>query len=71
MSGFIGGHPIAQIIEDVRVQISDDAHMYTDTFLRSALNSAIKLVAIEQDCERVFKIKYQSELATINADGTI
>lgn len=70
MSGFVGGHPIQQIIEDVRVQISDDAHMYTDTFLRSALNSAIHLVALEQDCERVFKIKYQAELATINKDGT-
>lgn len=70
MSGFIGGHPIAQIIEDVRVQISDDAHMYTDTFLRSALNSAIHLVALEQDCERIFKIKYQAEFATLNKDGT-
>lgn len=70
MSGFVGGHPIAQIIDDVRVQISDDAHMYTDTFLRSALNSAIHLVALEQDCERVFKIKYQAELATLNKDGT-
>ena len=58
MSGFIGGHPIKQIINDVRLQISDDAKMYTDTFLLSALNSAIHLVALEQDCERLFKIKY-------------
>lgn len=70
MSGFVGGHPIKHIIDEVRTQISDDAHMYTDTFLRSALNSAIKLVALEQDCERVFKIKYQAEFATINKDGT-
>lgn len=70
MSSFVGGHPIQHIIDEVRTQISDDAHMYTDTFLRSALNSAIKLVAMEQDCERVFKIKYQAELATINKDGT-
>ena len=70
MSGFVGGHPIKHIINEVRQQISDDAHMYTDTFLLSALNSAIHIVAMEQDCERIFKIKYQAELATVNADGT-
>lgn len=69
-SPFIGGHPIQQIFDDVRTQISDDAHMYTDTFLLSALNSAIHIVALEQDAERLFKMKYQAELATVNADGS-
>lgn len=70
MTAFVGGHPIAHLINEVRTQISDDAHMYTDAFLLSALNSAIHIVALEQDCERIFKIKYQQELATVNGDGT-
>ena len=67
---FIGGHKIQQLFEDVRTQISDDAHLYTDTFLLSALNSAIHILAMEKDLERMFKVKYQAELATINKDGT-
>lgn len=67
---FIGGHKIQQLFEDVRTQISDDAHLYTDAFLLSALNSAIHILAMEKDLERMFKVKYQAELATINKDGT-
>lgn len=67
---FVGGHPIQVLFDDVREQISDEGHLYTDSFLRSALNSAIHIIAMEQDCERLFKVKYQAELATINKDGT-
>lgn len=66
---FTSGAKIQDLFTMVREQISDDAIMYTDTFLLSALNSALKLLAMEEDCQRLFKTKYQSELATINADG--
>lgn len=58
------GTPIQQIIDTVRIQLSDDAHLYTDTFLLSAINTAIHLLAIEEDLQRLFKLKYKAELAT-------
>ena len=58
------GTPIQQIIDAVRIQISDDAHLYTDTFLLSAINSAIHMLAVEEDLQRLFKLKYKAELAT-------
>ena len=35
-----GGADLREIIEDIRLQISDDADLYTDTFIVSAINSA-------------------------------
>jgi len=58
------GTPIQQIIDNVRMQISDDAHLYTDTFLLSAINSAIHILALEEDLQRLFKLRYKGELAT-------
>ena len=43
------GTPIQQIMDMVRTQISDDAHLYTDSFLLSAINSAIHILAMEED----------------------
>lgn len=63
------GTPLQLIYDEVRTQLSDDADMYTDTFLLSAVNSAIHLLAMEEDLQRLFKLKYQAELATINSDG--
>lgn len=63
------GTPIQLIYDEVRTQISDDAKLYTDTFLLSAINSAIHLLALEEDLQRLFKLKYQAELATVNEDG--
>ena len=65
-----GGALLQDIIDDVRGQISDDAHLYTDTFIISAINSALKIIALEEDARRIFRYKFQSELATLNADGT-
>ena len=65
-----GGAKLQDIIDDVRIQISDDAHLYTDTFIISAINSALKLIALEEDARRIFKYKLQTELATLNKDGT-
>lgn len=65
-----GGALLQDIIDDIRIQISDDAQLYTDTFLISAINSAIKIIALEEDARRIFKYKLQTELATLNADGT-
>lgn len=65
-----GGADLREIIEDIRLQISDDADLYTDTFIVSAINSAIKLIALEEDARRLFRYKLQTELATVNADGT-
>ena len=64
-----GGTPIQLIIDEVRTQISDDADLYTDSFLLSAINSAIHLLAYEEDLQRLFKLRYKAELATINSDG--
>ena len=64
-----GGTPIQLIIDEVRTQISDDADLYTDAFLLSAINSAIHILAYEEDLQRLFKLRYQTELATINQDG--
>lgn len=59
-----------QLIYDaVRTQISDDADLYTDTFLLSAVNSALHILAMEEDLQRLFKLKYKAELATVNKDG--
>jgi hypothetical protein len=66
---FKGGANLYDFIDDVRTQISDDADFYTDTFILSAINSAIRLVAMEEDTYRLFKYKLQTELATINPDG--
>ena len=63
------GTPIQLIYDEVRTQISDDAKLYTDTFLLSAINSAIHMLALEEDLQRLFKLKYQAELATVNPDG--
>lgn len=63
------GTPISAIMDMVRTQISDDAELYTDSFLLSAINSAIHILAIEEDLQRLFKLKYVAELATINPDG--
>ena len=57
------------IYDQVRMQISDDAELYTDTFLLSAVNSALHMLAMEEDLQRLFKLKYKAELATINRDG--
>lgn len=65
-----GGALLRDIIDDVRLQISDDAHLYTDTFIISAINSALKTIALEEDARRIFKYKLQTELATVNGDGT-
>lgn len=64
-----GGTPMQLIIDEVRTQISDDADLYTDSFLLSAINSAIHLLAYEEDLQRLFKLRYKAELATINKDG--
>lgn len=63
------GTPIRLIIDEVRMQLSDDADMYTDSFILSAINSAIHMLAMEEDCQRLFKCRYQAELATLNRDG--
>lgn len=63
------GTPLQLIYDEVRTQISDDAKLYTDTFLLSAVNSAIHLLAMEEDLQRLFKLKYQAELATLNEYG--
>lgn len=65
-----GGAKLADVIEDIREQISDDAELYTNTFIISAINSAIKLMAKEEDLRRLFRFKLQTELATLNKDGT-
>lgn len=65
-----GGDKLRTVIDDVRTQISDDGHLYTDTFLVSAINSAIKLIAWEEDARDFFKYHLQTELASINKDGT-
>lgn len=64
-----GGTPIQLIIDEVRTQISDDADLYTDSFLLSAINSALHILALEEDLQRLFKLRYKAELATINKDG--
>ena len=66
---FENGTPIQLIIDQVRTQISDDAELYTDTFLLSAINSAIHILAMEEDLQRLFKLKYKAELATIADNG--
>lgn len=66
---FENGTPIQLIIDEVRTQISDDADLYTDTFLLSAINSAIHILALEEDLQRLFKLRYKAELATVNPDG--
>ena len=38
-----GGALMQNIFDDVRDQISDDADLYTDRFLLSAINSALRL----------------------------
>ena len=65
----LNGTPLQLIYDQVRTQISDDAELYTDAFLLSAVNSAIHILALEEDLQRLFKLKYQAELATINPDG--
>lgn len=70
MTKWKGGAKLQDIIDDVRLQISDDAHLYTDTFIISAINSAIKLISLEEDARRIFRYKLQTELATLNKDGT-
>ena len=65
-----GGALMQNIFDDVRDQISDDADLYTDRFLLSAINSALKLIGLAEDAQRIFKYKLQTELATVNADGT-
>ena len=63
------GTPLQLIYDEVRTQLSDDADLYTDTFLLSAVNTALHLLAMEEDLQRLFKLKYSAELATLNADG--
>lgn len=63
------GTPIRLIIDEVRTQISDDADLYTDSFILSAINTAIHMLAMEEDLQRLFKLRYQAELATQNKDG--
>ena len=63
------GTPLQLIFDEVRTQLSDDADLYTDTFLLSAVNTALHLLAIEEDLQRLFKLKYAAELATLNKDG--
>ena len=58
------GTPIQQIMDMVRTQLSDDAELYTYTFLLSAINSAIHILAVEEDLQRLFKLRYKAELAT-------
>lgn len=65
----LNGTPLQLIFDQVRTQISDDAELYTDTFLLSAVNSVLHILALEEDLQRLFKLKYQAELATINKDG--
>lgn len=65
----LSGTPIQLIIDEVRTQISDDAKLYTDTFILSAINTAIHMLALEEDLQRLFKLRYQAELATVNKDG--
>lgn len=64
-----GGTPIQLIIDEVRTQISDDADLYTDRFLLSAINSALHILSLEEDLQRLFKLRYKAELATVNPDG--
>lgn len=66
---YSNGTPVQLIYDQVRTQISDDADLYTDTFLLSAINSAIHILAMEEDLQRLFKLKYKAELATVNPDG--
>lgn len=63
------GTPLQLIIDEVRTQISDDAELYTDTFILSAINTALHLLALEEDLQRLFKLRYQAELATVNKNG--
>lgn len=63
------GANLQQIFDEVRTQISDDADLYTDTFLLSAVNSALHILALEEDLQRLFKLKYKAEFATVNPDG--
>lgn len=63
------GTPLQLIFDEVRTQLSDDADLYTDTFLLSAVNSAIHLLAYEEDLQRLFKLKYKAEFATLNKDN--
>lgn len=65
-----GGDKLQTVINEVRTQISDDAELYTDTFIVSAINSAIKQIAWEEDARDFFKYHLQTELASINGDGT-
>jgi len=65
-----GGANLEYLIEDIREQISDDAELYTDEFIVSAINSALKLMAKEEDLRRLFRFKLQTELASVNKDGT-
>lgn len=62
------GIPLQFIFDNVRTQISDDAELYTDTFLLSAVNSALHILAMEEDLQRLFKLKYKTELATVYED---
>ena len=43
------GTPLQLIYDIVRTQLSDDAELYTDEFLLSAVNSAFHISAIEED----------------------
>jgi hypothetical protein len=70
MNSWKGGAKLMDIIDDVRTQLSDNGQFYSDKFLLSAMNSAIKLISLEEDARRLFKYKFQAELASINADGT-
>ena len=63
------GTPLQLIYDEVRTQISDDADLYTDSFLLSAVNTALHLLALEEDLQRLFKIRYKSELATKTKQG--
>lgn len=63
------GVPLNFIIDEVRTQVSDDADLYTDSWMLSAINSAIHILAMEEDLQRLFKLRYKAELSTINQDG--
>lgn len=65
----IKGAKLQTILDDIRIQISDVGEMYDDEFLVSAINSSLKQLARKKGLRRLFKVQYQAQLATINADG--
>ena len=65
----IKGTKLSDIIDNVRKQISDVGEMYDEDFFISVINSALPQLARKKGLRRMFKLRYQAQLATVNADG--